>query len=43
MEQSRAQKLIPELENGALVYLFSPRDSAWLRQEPWAHVLALGD
>jgi hypothetical protein len=43
MEQSRAQKLIPELENGALVYLFSPRDSAWLQKEPWAHSLALGD
>jgi hypothetical protein len=43
MEQSRAEKLIPELGNGALVYLFSPRDPAWLQQEPWAHGLALGD
>ena len=37
MEQSRAQRLIPQLGNGALVYLFSPRDPTWMREEPWAH------
>jgi hypothetical protein len=37
MEESRAARLIPQLENGGLVYLFSPLDAGWLREEPWAH------
>lgn len=41
MEQSRARKLIPQLGNGGLVYLFSPRDPTWMREEPWAHGVGL--
>lgn len=36
MDQGRARWLIPTISNGALVFLFSPRDPAWLRSEPWA-------
>jgi len=37
MEESRAQRLIPQIANGGLVYLFSPEDRTWLQREPWAH------
>jgi hypothetical protein len=37
MEPERAQELIPTLANGALVFLFSPRDDQWLSEDPWAH------
>ncbi|MDB4949246.1 MAG: hypothetical protein JWM27_1895 [Gemmatimonadetes bacterium] len=37
MEPGRAQELIPTLANGALVFLFSPLDGAWLSEDPWAH------
>ncbi|MEO5510154.1 MAG: murein L,D-transpeptidase catalytic domain-containing protein [Longimicrobiales bacterium] len=36
MEQGRANRLIPRLANGALVFLFSPNDTSWMRQDPWA-------
>ncbi len=36
MEQARAQRLIPRIANGALVFLFSPNDASWMRQDPWA-------
>lgn len=36
MEQQRARRLIPLLANGALVFLFSARDSDWLANAPWA-------
>lgn len=36
MEQARAERLIPKISNGGLVYLFSPRDPSWLREEPWS-------
>ncbi len=39
MDQARARWLIPEISNGALVFLFSPRDPAWLRSEPWTRNL----
>jgi hypothetical protein len=42
MEQSRARRLIPLLANGALVFLYSPRDQRWVQQDPWANA-ALGD
>lgn len=35
MEQHRARKLLPLLANGGLVFLFSPRDERWLREDPW--------
>ncbi len=38
MEQARARRLIPLLANGALVFLYSPRDPRWLREDPWANM-----
>lgn len=35
MEQARAQRLIPKIANGGLVFLFSPQDSRWLNEDPW--------
>jgi hypothetical protein len=35
MEPGRAKRLIPKIANGGLVFLFSPRDFNWLRQDPW--------
>jgi hypothetical protein len=35
MEESRAQKLLPKISNGGLVFLFSPRDRRWMDQDPW--------
>lgn len=35
MEESRARKLIPQIANGGLVFLFSPEDERWLDEEPW--------
>ncbi len=37
MEVWRARKLIPMIANGGLVFLFSPADAAWMRQDPWAN------
>jgi len=34
MEQSRAQRLLPKLANGAMVFLFAP-DQSWLQSDPW--------
>ncbi|MBV9773488.1 MAG: murein L,D-transpeptidase catalytic domain family protein [Gemmatimonadetes bacterium] len=39
MEPDRAERLIPLIGNGGMVFLFSPNDPAWLRQDPWAHGL----
>jgi hypothetical protein len=36
MEQARARRLLPKIGNGALVFLFSPLDRAWMDQDPWA-------
>jgi hypothetical protein len=36
MEQDRAQRLIPLISNGGLVFLYSPLDPEWLRADPWA-------
>ena len=35
MEQDRAQRLIPMIANGGLVFLFG-RDANWMQQDPWA-------
>jgi hypothetical protein len=37
MEQARARRLIPEIANGGLVFLFSPRDEKWMRDDPWVN------
>jgi hypothetical protein len=34
MEQTRAQRLLPELANGGMVFLFAP-DNQWLANDPW--------
>lgn len=36
MEPRRADRLIPKISNGGVVFLFSPRDPAWMREDPWA-------
>ncbi len=34
MEPERAQRLLPKLANGGLVFLFAPRED-WMSQDPW--------
>jgi hypothetical protein len=34
MEPSRAQRLLPKLAEGAMVFLFAP-DKNWLSRDPW--------
>jgi hypothetical protein len=34
MEPARAQKLLPKLANGGLVFLFAPRED-WMANDPW--------
>ena len=34
MEPTRAQKLLPELANGGMVFLFAP-DEQWMASDPW--------
>jgi hypothetical protein len=40
MEEARAQRLIPMLANGGLVFLFSPVDNDWLANAPWGRTAA---
>jgi len=35
MEPDRAERLLPLLANGGVVFVFSPNDAHWLEQEPW--------
>jgi hypothetical protein len=35
MEQHRAQRLLPMLADGGVVFIYSPRDAAWLGGDPW--------
>ncbi|HEU0298258.1 MAG TPA: murein L,D-transpeptidase catalytic domain family protein [Longimicrobium sp.] len=37
IEQSRARTLLPKISRGGLVFLFSPLDRTWMRQDPWAN------
>jgi hypothetical protein len=34
MEQSRAQRVLPELAQGGMVFLFAP-DQKWMTTDPW--------
>jgi L,D-transpeptidase catalytic domain len=34
MDQARARRLLPELANGGLVFLFAP-DTDWMSRDPW--------
>lgn len=36
MEQARANRLLPMIANGGVVFIFSPRDQRWLTEAPWA-------
>ncbi|MEX1183688.1 MAG: murein L,D-transpeptidase catalytic domain-containing protein [Gemmatimonadota bacterium] len=38
MEQARAQRLLPLLADGGVVFIFSPNDDEWLRSDPWAGI-----
>ena len=35
LEERRAQRLLPMIANGSLVFLYSPNDPVWLDQDPW--------
>lgn len=35
MEQHRARRLLPMLADGGVVFVFSPNDERWFRQDPW--------
>jgi hypothetical protein len=37
MEPARAERLLPLLANGGVVFVYSPNDGRWLREEPWVH------
>ena len=39
MEPARAQRLLPRLADGAMVFLFAP-DSNWLEHDPWLGAVA---
>jgi hypothetical protein len=39
MEQARAKRLLPELADGAMVFLFAPNDK-WLENDPWINASA---
>ncbi len=34
---TRARTLIPRIKNGGLVFLYSPHDRTWKREDPWAN------
>jgi len=37
IEPARAQRLLPKIGNGGMVFLFSPLDKRWLGADPWAN------
>jgi hypothetical protein len=37
LEERRAQRLLPMIANGSLVFLYSPNDRVWLDQDPWVN------
>jgi hypothetical protein len=42
MEPARAERLLPRLAHGGMVYHFSPLDEVWLREDPWSGERAAG-
>ena len=42
MEMSRAQRLLPKLANGAMVFLFAPNER-WMTSDPWIAPTATTD
>ena len=37
MEPARAQRLLPLLADGGVVFIYSPRDRNWLQDDPWVN------
>lgn len=37
MEPHRAQRLLPMLSNGGVMFVFSPHDQGWMKQDPWVN------
>ena len=37
LEEFRAQRLLPLIANGSLVFLYSPNDPVWSEQDPWVN------
>lgn len=37
MEPDRAERLLPLISGGSLVFLFSPEDREWMEMEPWVN------
>ena len=37
MELQRANRLLPMLANGGVVFIFSPNDQRWLSEDPWVN------
>lgn len=35
MEMDRAKRLLPMIANGGVVFIYSPNDRNWLRNDPW--------
>lgn len=35
MEMGRAQRLLPMIANGGVVFIYSPKNTEWLRSDPW--------
>jgi hypothetical protein len=38
MEQHRARRLLPMLADGGVVFIYSPNDERWLREDPWLNM-----
>jgi hypothetical protein len=37
MEPARANRLLPKIANGGVVFIYSPKDTRWLRNDPWVN------
>jgi hypothetical protein len=40
MELARANRLLPKIANGGVVFIFSPADEKWLAVDPWVNAAA---
>jgi hypothetical protein len=39
MEQHRANRLLPLLADGGVVFIYSPADTGWLSRDPWLNAI----
>jgi hypothetical protein len=37
MEMERAERLLPLLANGGVVFIYSPGDDRWLTEDQWVN------